>query len=100
MVKILTSLGLMSGTSGDGVDASIIKSNGEIESNDKNVLELVKDKFFEYDKKTISKIHSLRDKINFYSKIFHIHKLRIRLKLFELFIIITNFVTEKRDRVY
>ena len=41
MVKILTSLGLMSGTSGDGVDASIIKSNGEIESNDKNVLELV-----------------------------------------------------------
>ena len=30
MVKILTSLGLMSGTSGDGVDASIIKSNGEI----------------------------------------------------------------------
>ena len=65
MVKILTSLGLMSGTSGDGVDASIIKSNGNIESNNKNALELVFDKFFEYDNKTIKKIHSLRDKINF-----------------------------------
>lgn len=77
MVKILTSLGLMSGTSGDGVDASIIKSNGEIESNDKNVVELIKDKFFEYDKKTISKIHSLRDKINF-SKDLEIHIKEIR----------------------
>ena len=77
MVKILTSLGFMSGTSGDGVDASIIKSNGEIESNDKNDVELVKDKFFEYDKKTISKIHSLRDKINF-SKDLEIHNKEIR----------------------
>ena len=29
MVKEYTSLGLMSGTSGDGVDASIIKSDGD-----------------------------------------------------------------------
>ena len=29
MAKIYTALGLMSGTSMDGVDASIIKSNGE-----------------------------------------------------------------------
>ena len=29
MEKIYTSLGLMSGTSMDGIDASIIKSNGE-----------------------------------------------------------------------
>ena len=28
MGKIFTALGLMSGTSGDGVDASIISSNG------------------------------------------------------------------------
>ena len=28
MEKIFTALGLMSGTSGDGVDASIISSNG------------------------------------------------------------------------
>ena len=65
MRKILTALGLMSGTSGDGVDASIIKSNGNIESNDKNVVELIKDKYFEYDKKIAKNIHNLRDKINF-----------------------------------
>ena len=29
MTKQYTSLGLMSGTSGDGVDASIIQSNGD-----------------------------------------------------------------------
>ena len=72
MGKILTSLGLMSGTSGDGVDASIIKSNGNIESKDKNAVELIDDKFFEYDNKTIKRIHSLRDKINF-SKDLEIH---------------------------
>ena len=33
----------MSGTSGDGVDASIIKTNGI------NQYELIKDKYFEYD---------------------------------------------------
>ena len=33
----------MSGTSGDGVDASIIKSNGIDE------FEVIKDKYFEYD---------------------------------------------------
>ena len=65
MRKILTALGLMSGTSGDGVDASIIKSNGNIESNDKNVVELIKDKYFEYDKKIAKNINNLRDKINF-----------------------------------
>ena len=34
------SLGLMSGTSGDGVDASIIRTNGI------NQYELIKDKYF------------------------------------------------------
>ena len=38
-----TSLGLMSGTSGDGVDASIINSNG------KDYYEVIKDKYYEYD---------------------------------------------------
>ncbi len=46
MGKILTSLGLMSGTSGDGIDASIIKSNGDINSTQINNLELIEDKFF------------------------------------------------------
>ena len=45
MQKKYTSLGLMSGTSGDGVDASIIFSNGIDE------FEVIKDKYFEYDSK-------------------------------------------------
>ena len=65
MGKILTSLGLMSGTSGDGIDASIIKSDGDINSTQINNLELIEDKFFEYEKKTLKKIHLLRSKINF-----------------------------------
>ena len=45
MTKEYTVLGLMSGTSGDGVDASIIKSDG------KNKFEVILNKYFEYDKK-------------------------------------------------
>ena len=45
MTKEYTVLGLMSGTSGDGVDASIIKSDGE------NKYEVILNKYFEYDKK-------------------------------------------------
>ena len=43
MFKNYTSLGLMSGTSGDGVDASIINSNGVDE------IDIIKEKYFEYD---------------------------------------------------
>jgi len=58
MQKIWNSLGLMSGTSGDGVDASIIKTNGE------NQYESVKNKYFEYDSKIYKDIHSLKEKIH------------------------------------
>ena len=44
MEKIYTSLGLMSGTSMDGIDTSIIRSNGE------DKFEVVFDQYFEYDK--------------------------------------------------
>ena len=57
MGKIYTALGLMSGTSMDGVDASIIKSDGNTEYS----LEL--DKYFEYDKDLIKKLSNIRFKI-------------------------------------
>ena len=57
MHKKFTSLGLMSGTSGDGVDASIINSNGT------NEFDVIKNKYFEYDSKIYKEIHSLKDKI-------------------------------------
>ena len=58
MTEKFKSLGLMSGTSGDGVDASLIISNG------KDNYESIKDKFYEYDNKTYSNIHALKEKIN------------------------------------
>ena len=65
MQKSWISLGLMSGTSGDGVDASIIRTNGI------NEYELIKDKFFEYDLKIYKDIHNLKEKIH---KIEHLEK--------------------------
>ncbi len=58
MKKNWTSLGLMSGTSGDGVDASIIKTNGVDE------YKVLKDKYFEYDYNIYKDIHSLKEKIH------------------------------------
>ena len=57
MQKKYTSLGLMSGTSGDGVDASIITSDGT------NQFEVIKDKYYEYDASIYKAIHSLKEKI-------------------------------------
>ena len=58
MQKNWMSLGLMSGTSGDGVDASVIKSNGI------DQYESIKDKYFEYDTDIYKDIHNLKDKIH------------------------------------
>ena len=58
MQKKYISLGLMSGTSGDGVDASIIHSNGT------NEFEVIKDRYFEYDGKIYQNIHDLKEKIH------------------------------------
>ena len=58
MEKIYTSLGLMSGTSMDGIDVSIIKSNGE------DSYEVVFDQYFEYSEEIYRELTNIRDKIN------------------------------------
>jgi len=58
MSKFFHSLGLMSGTSGDGVDASIIQSDGDTE------YKVILDKYFKYTRNIYNNIHNLKDKIN------------------------------------
>mgnify|MGYP005739805101 CR=1 FL=1 len=57
MDEIYTAMGLMSGTSSDGVDVSIIKSDGNQE------FSILFDKYFQYDEELTQKIHTIRDKI-------------------------------------
>jgi anhydro-N-acetylmuramic acid kinase len=57
MGKIYSALGLMSGTSMDGVDASIIQSDGDSNYN------VISNKYFEYNKDLFRKLTILRDKI-------------------------------------
>ena len=57
MGKIYTALGLMSGTSMDGVDTSIIQTNG------KSQYKAILDTYFEYPKSIYSNLTTLRDNI-------------------------------------
>ena len=58
MNKEYTSLGLMSGTSGDGIDASIIKSDGI------SKYEVLFNKYYKYQDDIYQNIHSIKEKIN------------------------------------
>ena len=58
MSKSYYSLGLMSGTSADGVDASIIQSNGDTE------YEVILDKYFKYSQSIYQNIHNIKEEIN------------------------------------
>ena len=58
MSKFYSSLGLMSGTSADGVDASIIQSDGDTE------YKVILDKYFIYNQDIYENIHNLKEKIN------------------------------------
>jgi len=57
-MKSYCSLGLMSGTSADGVDASIIQSDGDIE------YKVILEKYFKYGQNINENIHNLKEKIN------------------------------------
>jgi len=69
MGKIYTALGLMSGTSMDGVDASIIQSDGE--SKYKSIL----DKYFEYPENIYNNLTTLRNNIKNSNNLKKHHKL-------------------------
>jgi len=68
MSKEYTSLGLMSGTSGDGIDASIITTDGITK------YEVVLDKYYEYDNRIFQKIHQLKEKIQNYEDLIKLKK--------------------------
>ena len=57
MGKFYTALGLMSGTSGDGVDASIIKSDGNTK------YKVILDKYYKYSDEIYKKYHNLRENL-------------------------------------
>ncbi len=58
MPKNLSALGFMSGTSGDGVDSSVIDSNGE------DIINIKYNRFDPYPISLSKKIHDLKERIS------------------------------------
>ena len=58
MSKFYYSLGLMSGTSADGVDASIIQSDGDAK------YKVILDQYFKYNQNIYDNIHNIKEEIN------------------------------------
>jgi len=58
MKNLITAIGLMSGTSSDGIDASVIKSDGE------DQVYFIGDYFLPYEERTRFKIRKLKEKTN------------------------------------
>ena len=75
----------MSGTSGDGVDASIINSNGL------DQFEVIKDKYFEYDSKIFNDLIFLKEK-------FHSIRLKKTNKRIKRFREKNNFISCKNSQ--
>ena len=86
MGKIYTALGLMSGTSGDGVDASVISSDGIDQYSE------IINKYYKYDQKIYENIHDLREKIikseNLKQNINEINKLEREITIFHSKVVI------------
>ena len=58
--KLLNCLGMMSGTSMDGVDISLIKTDGE------NFFESIIDKYYEFPDNLYNRLIKIREIINFH----------------------------------
>ena len=80
MSKSFCSLGLMSGPSGDGIDASIIQSDGD------NEYEVILDKYFQYSQNIYENIHNLKKQIN------NSKDLKILSETSSLQILVSNFL--------
>jgi len=77
----------MSGTSGDGVDASIIQSDGDTE------YKVILDKYFKYTQNIYNNIHTLKDEINDSRDLLNLSK-KIQLLEKEVTLFHVNVVNE------